>query len=145
MNQEPIKEFQGEYRFLSNFYVCNNLCINGKNYSTVEHYYQSKKCKFVEEEELIRTCTSPSQAKKLGKTVIIRDDWGNVKKYIMYAGVLEKFKQNRYLLDKLRATGDAQLIEGNWWGDEYWGFSFKSNRGANWLGKILMYVRDKLK
>ena len=37
-----IKEFQGEYRWLSNFYDCD-IIINDIKYKSVEHAYQSMK------------------------------------------------------------------------------------------------------
>ena len=40
----------------------------------------------------------------------------------------------------LKATGDAVLVEGNWWRDDFWGVY--EGKGQNILGKILMIVRD---
>ena len=57
--------------------------------------------------------------------------------------VLAKFTQNQFLKEKLLATGDAYLIEGNTWGDRVWGQV--NGVGQNRLGKILMEVRDMLK
>ena len=43
----------------------------------------------------------------------------------------------------LLATGDAELIEGNNWGDTYWG---KCNgQGLNRLGILLMQIRDYIR
>ena len=54
-----------------------------------------------------------------------------------------KFMQNPELRDALLATGNSLLIEGNTWGDYFWG---KVNgHGENHLGLILMDVREKLK
>ena len=44
---------------------------------------------------------------------------------------------------KLLATGDAELVEGNTWGDRFWGVS--GGNGLNWLGRLLMEVRSDLK
>jgi predicted NAD-dependent protein-ADP-ribosyltransferase YbiA (DUF1768 family) len=53
------------------------------------------------------------------------------------------------LREKLKATGDATLIEGNHWHDNRWGKCTcercQNKDGQNWLGKILMEVRDSLK
>lgn len=47
----------------------------------------------------------------------------------------------KIFLKKLIKTGDAELIEGNWWGDKYWGMC--NGEGMNKLGKILMQVRKE--
>jgi len=57
--------------------------------------------------------------------------------------VYQKFLQNPELRDKLLATNDAYLVEGNNWKDTYWGIC--NGVGENWLGRILMIVRHALK
>ena len=47
------------------------------------------------------------------------------------------------LRDALLATGDAELVEGNTWGDVYWGVC--GGRGRNQLGRTLMRVRDDIR
>lgn len=44
---------------------------------------------------------------------------------------------------KLLATRDRMLIEGNDWGDTFWGMV--DGEGENNLGKILMRVREEIK
>lgn len=61
----------------------------------------------------------------------------------MYLVVKSKFEQNSDLKDKLIATGDEYLEEGNTWNDTYWGVC--RGKGKNILGKILMRVREELK
>ena len=58
---------------------------------------------------------TPSEAKKLGRTVPIRKDWEQVKEKIMYEICLAKFTQNPELKQLLLETGDSILIEGNTW------------------------------
>lgn len=43
----------------------------------------------------------------------------------------------------LVATGDARLVEGNSWGDRYWGMC--DGTGSNHLGQLLMEVRELCK
>ena len=57
--------------------------------------------------------------------------------------VRAKFRQNTELADKLLATGDAYLEEGNTWGDRVWGTV--NGSGANRLGVILMQIRAEIK
>jgi ribA/ribD-fused uncharacterized protein len=70
----------------------------------------------------------------------MRDDWDDVKLGIMRDLVSRKFKQNKDLRLMLEATGDQELVEGNTWNDTFWGVC--NGEGCNWLGKILMEVRD---
>ena len=56
---------------------------------------------------------------------------------------MAKFTQNPGLLDKLLATGDAELVEGNTWGDQVWGVC--DGVGENHLGKTLMRIRSELR
>ena len=57
--------------------------------------------------------------------------------------LMAKFSQNEDLKKKLLDTGDATLIEGNTWGDKYWGVC--KGVGKNRLGELLMEVREELK
>ena len=84
----------------------------------------------------------PNEAKALRRKVKLRSDWEEIKNDMMYEICLNKFEQNPDLAEKLKATGDAILIEGNTWGDKCWGQV--NGEGENRLGKILMRVREKL-
>ena len=85
----------------------------------------------------------PSTAKREGRRVTLRPDWEEVKYQVMYEICCAKFTQNRELREILLATGDEYLEEGNTWGDRIWGTV--NGQGNNWLGKILMQVREELK
>ena len=76
----------------------------------------------------------------MGRIVELRPDWENIKINVMASLVAQKFMQP-HLRDMLLATGDAKLIEGNTWGDRFWGQC--SGVGENQLGKILM-LRESL-
>jgi ribA/ribD-fused uncharacterized protein len=91
---------------------------------------------------------NPSEAKRKGRRIELREDWEEVKDEIMFAICLSKFKQNSDLKQKLLNTNDEYLEEGNWWHDNYWGNCYcdkcQNITGQNKLGEILMKVRDKL-
>ena len=61
----------------------------------------------------------------------------------MYSICRAKFTQNPDLLKKLLDTGDAELVEGNTWGDKVWGVC--NDEGENRLGKILMRIRSEIR
>ena len=138
-----ITEFQGKYRFLSNFWI-TPIEYDGDIYPSVEHAYQASKTLNADERRKIRTANTPGQAKRLGGTTSIRYDWEKIKYRIMYDLVSQKFSTG-ILKQQLLDTGDEELQEGNRWGDTYWGISLITGEGENNLGNILMLIRGKLK
>ena len=92
---------------------------------------------------VVLTKLNPSEAKRLGRRMRLRSDWEQVKYDVMLDVVRAKFNQHPDLAQKLLATGDEELVEGNDWGDTYWGVC--NGRGKNMLGKILMRVRAELR
>ena len=135
-----IEEFQGEYRFLSNFYPCA-VKFDGQFYPTVEHAYQAAKTYDKAAQNVIRQAEKPGQAKRLGRRVTLRPDWERVKESVMIGLLRQKFSEP-VLQKRLLATGQRELIEGNDWNDTYWGVC--RGRGENKLGKLLMEVRKEL-
>jgi ribA/ribD-fused uncharacterized protein len=83
--------------------------------------------------------------------VDLRPDWERIKKQVMLRVVLAKFARNPELAAELRETGNACLIEGNTWHDNYWGDcrcggpSCTGTDGWNYLGQILMAARMVLR
>lgn len=140
---ECINNFRGEYRFLSNFYDSPFL-LNNQLYQTVEHYYQSMKTDNEEEKCRILACSSPEWAKIRGRQATIRSDWDEIKVSVMYTGLKTKFRYGS-LRQRLIDTGRAQLIESNYWHDNFWGSCIcpkcKDTWGKNILGSLLMIIR----
>ena len=136
-----IDNFDGDYAFLSNFYYAP-VEWEGITYPTNEHAFQAAKVLKPAKRLEIAAAATPGQAKRLGRQVNLRTDWEEVKFAIMFEIVKTKFTSHKDLADKLLATGEAELIEGNWWNDTTWGVC--NGVGKNWLGKILMTVRKEL-
>lgn len=67
MNELPIAQFQGEYRFLSNFAPCT-VTYDGVEYPSVEHAYQAAKCVHPEDRAII-LAGHAGQAKRMGTVV----------------------------------------------------------------------------
>lgn len=141
---ETIDSFWGDYRFLSNFYPSPFVDDVGYTWPTVEHYYQAQKALNVDDFNVVAACKTPGQAKRAGSKVEMRPDWDQVKTHIMFGALRWKFEQNPDLAQKLIDTGDAELVEGNTWGDVFWGYDTKLNKGQNVLGQQLMILRGLL-
>ena len=140
-----IDFFDGEYGFLSNFY--NASCIfEEKLYPTVEHAFQAAKSLDHAERDWIAAAGSPGLAKRLGRRVNLRPDWEKVKFDVMEECSRSKFADSA-LKQKLLATGDEELVEGNYWHDNTWGDcsceKCKDIVGRNMLGNILMKLRTE--
>jgi ribA/ribD-fused uncharacterized protein len=136
----PIDSFSGEFRFLSNFYP-SPVTFDGLRYPSVENAYQaSKTLDRVQRQAFVNV--SPGEAKRLGQALPLRKDWEQVKLKIMEILLLKKFTPGTDLAFQLLGTGNRQLIEGNHWGDRFWGMC--GGRGENHLGLLLMEIRDKL-
>lgn len=141
MNNNTIKidSFDGDYRWLSNFWPC---VLSNPSYTCVEAAYQA--CKTTD--PVLRGMfqfVSGGHAKRLGKTLEPRQGWDTYKMYAMETLLRQKFSDlNPELKQKLIDTGDAELIEGNWWGDTFWGVC--RGVGENNLGKFLMKIRSEL-
>jgi len=138
-----INEFRGKYFFLSNFFSSPMLLDDGSVAPTVEHLFQSLKATSEEERLKILSAESASEAKYLGRHCKLREDWENIKDDVMYFCLRKKFIGNPDLTQKLLDTGDEELVEGNNWGDKYWGKV--KGIGKNKLGQLLMKVREELK
>ena len=136
-----IKEFRGKYFFLSNFFE-TPVTWQGITYQNNEAAFHSAKVINQKNRQSFASL-NPSKAKSKGRHVQLRNDWEKIKDNIMYEICYCKFSQNEELKKKLIATGNALLVEGNTWGDKYWGVC--NGTGKNKLGKILMRVREELK
>lgn len=142
---EPILEFQKSYRFLSNFWSAE-LEWEGIVWPHSEAAYQAAKTLDWSERLVISRMHNPVDAKRAGKRVKLRPDWEEVKLKIMLEIVYAKFTQNPALREKLIATGEAHLEEGNNHRDLIWGVCPPgSGKGQNLLGLVLMEVREKLR
>lgn len=159
MPNTAITRFAGPHAFLSNFHH-SRFRYDGISWPTAEHAYQAMK---LADPQLRFSCAlieTPAGAKRQGRRYELRHDWEAVKRRIMLEIVLAKFEGNGELRDRLAQTAPAVLIEGNGWGDTYWGAvecgpagldglpliwtGGHPLAGRNWLGRVLMMAREVL-
>ncbi len=159
-----IEQFRGEHFFLSNMKPLKNWIETDRGISvpTTEHAYQAAKFEDLDfhrrvaearagEDDLRVVYADGVASKNLAHEledlykIPIRADWQVAKTGVMYVVVMQKFVRNPDLAERLLATEDEELVEGNNWGDRFWGVDpVGSNNGENHLGRILMRVRRRL-
>lgn len=142
-----IVGFSGIYAFLSNFWY-TRVFYEGVNYPSVEHAYQAAKTMSIVDRDIIKGLTV-AKAKRHGRIVPMRTDWEHIKNDVMLDLLRQKFKLNKALQQKLLATGELVILEGNFWHDNYWGVCGCSQcavlPAGNYLGLLLMQVRTEIR
>lgn len=129
-------------RFLSNFYKCE-IKYGHFTYNSSECAYMSEKREDLKWKEFCST-SSAAEVKKKSRSVKIRPDWDRIKIRVMFDVLRIKFSIPE-LREKLLATGDQELIEGNDWNDTFWGVDKNTGEGRNFLGRILMHIRQEIR
>jgi len=144
----PIDDFRGDHRWLSNFHLCD-IEYEGLLYPSTEHAYQAAKSLDVGTRDRVRLARKPRDAKSLGSKLALRDDWELVRIDVMLTVTRLKYEHPE-LRELLLATGKRQLVEGNWWHDNFWGDCrcdrplCRGQLGENHLGRVIMRIRDEI-
>jgi len=136
--------FQGT--FLSNFWPVE-ITYQGLVYPSVENFYQAMKTRDKTKRQIFTKITA-ADAKKRGQSLIFQENWENLKIVVMTYGIRAKFVAGSNLAEQLLLTGNAELVEYNYWHDNFWGdctcAKCSKTEGQNNLGKIIMQVRNEL-
>lgn len=139
-------ENSDEFGCFSNFWP-GPYVIDGKDWPTTEHYFAAMKTLDTEAQEKIRKAVTPGLAKKMGREVVLRDDWDQVKFEVMLTALRAKFGDGYPVLKKkLISTDDRPIYEDSPY-DHVWGTGRRGSvgTGKNLLGIAIMQVREELK
>lgn len=148
---DPIDRFTGEYRFLSNFYPVRVRYPDYDSphtlwFPSTEHAYQAAKSLDPDVRKQIQMVEWPSEAKKIGSRLRLRPGWNPHTRVTIMASLLRQKFSVVGLREQLLATAPSELIEGNEWHDQFWGdcrcAEHIGQGGLNWLGTLLMQLRD---
>ncbi len=138
-----IRGFFGEYRFLSNLYRIDQMVVvDGIAYPASENAYMAQKTNDLKLRKIFGHL-SPSEAKTLGRNIIVRECWTDEERIAAMLKALRVKFSVPELAVKLLDTGDKYLEETNYWGDTFWGVC--DGVGENHLGKLLMQVRGEIR
>lgn len=152
MQHNVINEFRGEHAFLSNYDV-NEFIWRGIMFNSGEQAFAYAKTFFAtymnhengQRQRDILAAKTPGEAKKLGRGATINvEQWDAQKVHYMREIVHAKFGYVKGYAGKLINTGASPLVEGNTWGDTFWGKCRGTDgkvTGLNMLGTILMEER----
>ncbi|MBR4879076.1 MAG: NADAR family protein, partial [Clostridia bacterium] len=148
-----------EYGYFSNWYRAE-FEYAGKRFSSVEQFMMYHKVMMFGQYSLgqaIMDSNDVAKIKKLGRTRFPEFNskiWDETCYAIVKRGVRAKFEQNKDILEKLLSTENKILAECSE-NDKKWGIGVSINdaerfdpscwNGKNYLGRILMEVRDDLK
>lgn len=145
-----ITSFRGEYAFLSNYFTAPFVWRNIE-FQSGEQAFAYAKTFFADSVNArdfgkdILAVRTPGEAKKLGRYCTINvEEWDKHKVSYMRDIVHAKFSYPGIsLVGPLINTGATMLIEGNDWGDKFWGRVKENGKweGHNVLGVILMEER----
>lgn len=144
-----ILEFKGSTRWCSNF-VGPEVKYGNIWFPRVENAYQAAKTLDMKiRVNLAQPDVSAAEAKAIGNDLAIRPDW-TVQRRLLTMEILVRQKfLNKDYLEKLLATGDCYIQEGNYWHDNFWGNCLckkcKDITGMNRLGFLLIELRKELK
>jgi ribA/ribD-fused uncharacterized protein len=132
--------FKGDWAFLSNFFK-HPVEFEGITYPSSEHAFVAAKTGSKLLKEFISRIPEPGPCKQFGRALELRENWEELRVGIMREILRKKFAKGTPLAERLDATGDLELVEGNWWGDTFWGVC--KGKGENNLGKLLMEIREE--
>jgi len=127
-----------DYEFLANYYECD-VEFEGEIYKSLEHAFQAAKTTDTTERENIRYAENARVAKRIGRSIQLRDGWDDMREDIMRELLFAKFRSSE-MKQKLLSTVGQELFFSNTINDTFWGVC--SGIGENRLGELLMEVRD---
>lgn len=142
----------------SNWYMCP-FVHNGHEFNCGEQYMMYKKAMLFKDHDvadMIMQQGHPRNQKFLGREVrgFVKKVWDAKCKPIMVEGLTSKFMQDTYCLTTLLDTGDTTIVEASPT-DKIWGIGMSEDdpratnpklwQGTNWLGDVLMQVRDEIR
>lgn len=149
-----ITQFRGEYSWLSNFFPVD-VILHPEDlnepiiFPSVENAYQAGKCSN-SKDMLNFVDITPAEAKKLSRLKKYKmiqfkktTDFELFKLELMYDLLIQKYNIEPFK-SLLIATDNCNIIEGNYWGDEFYGVDLRTNKGKNHLGQMIMNIREKL-
>lgn len=145
---DAVLSFTGEHRKLSNFAEYPIRLPDGRTAPSSEHLYQMLKTEDPGWQDRILACEKPRDARQLGrdKRLPLRRGWDALREPTMAFVLQLRHTQHPELDDFLLTTAPRQLVEGNYWHDNFFGACWcpkcRDLPKRNTLGRLHMARRD---
>jgi len=152
--EEFVLFWGGEF---SQWYTAD-MFIDGKKYNCCEQYMMAEKARTFSDQislEKIMSSKDPREQKAIGRKVanFNADVWNAISRKVVYKANMAKFCQNYDCFEVLMETGNKTIVEASPY-DKIWGIGLAEDdpraldrsqwQGTNWLGEVIMKVRDTL-
>lgn len=141
---DRIDNFNGYFDFLNNEYPC---CVyfDGLPFKSVAYAYQAARSTQRHIREKISLADTPMELYDIASKIEDPENWNSQRLKMMEMIVRDKFRRNRDLREKLKATADRELL--NTYSDPtisniFWGIV--ENKGQNQLGRLLEQIRNDI-
>lgn len=146
-----IVSFRGDYAFLSNYDQHEAFKWRNEYFTSGEQAFAYAKTLLAPLDNAkwaakVLDASTPGEAKKIGRAVPLNPEhWDSIKVQFMREITSAKFGGVPNYAGKLMNTGARMLVEGNTWGDKFWGRCKEGDKwvGLNTLGVILMEQRGR--
>jgi ribA/ribD-fused uncharacterized protein len=140
-------------------WAMRNILIDHVVFNCAEQYMMREKAKLFDDNyafHKIMLSEDPADQKAWGKKVenFDKEKWEKVAKGIVYKANYAKFTQHEDWQQQLLDTGDKVIVEASPY-DIIWGVGLacddprvedpKNWQGTNWLGEVIMQVREDIK
>lgn len=137
----------------------SKITLYGVEYNCAEQFMMAMKAKLfgdIDTYHEIMSTSNPGEQKALGRKVRGFDveKWSKVSRKIVYQANYVKFTSNETLKKILLDTGDREIVEASPY-DKIWGIGMGVDhadildktkwKGLNWLGEVLMQVREDIR
>ena len=139
---DRIDNFNGYFDFLNNEYSCP-VFYKGLLYKSISHGYQAARSDKQHIREKIALADTAIELYDIASKIEDPENWIKVRLLVMEILLRDKFRRNKDLRERLKATANRDLI--NAYADLtlsniFWGVV--DNKGQNNLGRLLEEIRD---
>ena len=139
---DRIDNFNGYFDFLNNEYPCQ-IYFDGLLFKSVSYAYQAARSTQRHIREKISLADTPVELYEIATKIDDPENWNSNRLRMMEAIVRDKFRRNKDLRERLKATGERELS--NTYSDAtvsniFWGIV--EGKGQNQLGRLLEQIRN---